>query len=558
MSIVYMKVLEAEPSKFDETFQKLSSGVKQAYNHVLETLRAEKREKPLHILEIGSGSGYLSRQISNEFDCTYTGIDVSPAMVAHAEAARSAEASQVKFIAADFLHMDLQELDCQRFDIIVSTFTLSELRSVEKRLFLQRVQKLLANDGIAIIADETVPGGIKRFSFGLKRFIYSQLALMKVGKITYPLRDFTDLLQEEGFTTVRHNKLAGNIQVWNLQRKFKAPESPVPPLRASLGKFVSLKAAYCALNGVMTRKAITPGLYTMGSPDKKSPVIVTANYYWTIARLSRRLRKTRLNLWVLIIDSSGINVWCGAGGGHFTAERVLNALEAFRVRDNVEHNDIILPQLCATGVDHQILLKQNWKVNWGPADIKDLSAYLKNDCTATAEERLVKFPLGYRLIMGSQHAVFFSLYLLFGCLIAFIGSLFFQDQGVFWFNVLLALILFSIIFSLVWSAILLVFPFKSYFQNSMLFGILSGLGMGLWFILETQHPNSQTVIFWILAVALIALLTALDFAGHTHFTAVTQFEADLTTGGIFLLVGFIILFLIGLTGQVDYVSFSLS
>jgi acetyl-CoA decarbonylase/synthase complex subunit gamma len=228
------------------------------------------------------------------------------------------------------------------------------------------------------------------------------------------------------------------------------------------------------------------------------------------------------------------------------------------VRQQVEHKSIILPQLCATGVDHQLLRKQGWKVQWGPVDIKDLPAYLANDLTATPDERLAKFPTGFRLIMGAQHALFFAFYLLFGCLIALIASIFFREQGVFWLNVFMVLILLSIIFSLVWSVLLPILPLKSYFQNAVLFGMLAGIIAGLWFIFETHELNIETGTFWSLAIALIALLTALDFAGHTHFTAVTQFEADLTTGGIFMLIGFLILFLIGLTGQVEYVSIALS
>ncbi|MFQ5977176.1 MAG: methyltransferase domain-containing protein [Candidatus Heimdallarchaeota archaeon] len=554
MSIVYMKVLEAEPSKFDEAFQKLSPGVRQAYEHVLETMRAGKEKKLWRILEIGSGTGYLSRRIADEFDCLYTGIDISTEMVAYAKAAKSSEATTMQFFAADFIHMDLQELETQEFDLIISTFTLSELRIVEKRLFLQRIKKLFATDGLAIIADEITPRGLKRVVVGPKRFLYSQLALVKVGKTTYPLQQFPALLREEGLKTISDRKLAGSIHVWNVRKEDQALEPPIALLRAALGSFVGLKVAYCALNGVMTRKAIKPGIYAIGSPDKTSPVIVTANYYWTVARVAKRLLKKGVNLWVLVIDSSGINVWCAAGGGHFTAERVLNALRAFHVQNRLEKKTLILPQLCATGVDHQVLLKQGWKVHWGPVDIKDLPAYLENDLSAQADERLVKFPLGYRLIMGIQHAIFFTLYLLIGAFFSLFGSLFFYDQGMFWFNVFLTFILLSIVFSLMWSGVLLNFPLKSYFQNSVLFGAIAGLAAILWLLFETRDLNSETVIFWTLAIAVIALVNALDFAGHTHFTAVTQFEADLTTGGIFVVIFFLLMFLIGLTGQVEYIS----
>ncbi|RME00446.1 MAG: copper oxidase, partial [Deltaproteobacteria bacterium] len=55
------------------------------------------------------------------------------------------------------------------------------------------------------------------------------------------------------------------------------------------------------------------GLRRVGNPDEKSPVLVTGNYTLTVARLLRHLEG--LDLWVLVANSGGINVWCAACGG---------------------------------------------------------------------------------------------------------------------------------------------------------------------------------------------------------------------------------------------------
>ncbi|MFW9991396.1 MAG: methyltransferase [Candidatus Odinarchaeota archaeon] len=549
MAIVYMKALESEPSTFDKKFQKLSKGVRQAYEFVSETIRNFKPGETINILEIGCGTGYLSRLITAERTCNYTGIDVSAAMIEHASSETPPDRKLVYF-ERDFIESDVKDLPDNSFDIIFSTFTLSEQRDVAKRIFLQKIPALLADSGIAIIADEISPPGFRKVFYNLKRFIYSQAALVKAGKTTYPVKDFEEIAKEEGLDITASKNLKGNVRVWTTRKSSSRFEKPVSPLRAALGNLVPIKVSYCVLNGILTRKSITPGLYTVGSPGEKSPVIVTANYYWTVARVNKNLSKAGMSAWILVIDSSGINVWCGAGGGHFTSERVLNALQAFRVMEKVTHRDIILPQLCATGVDNKILVKKGWNVHWGPVDIKDLFNYVQSGLTASPAERRVKFRFGYRLLMGAQHGVFLSLMLACGSLIPLIISFILTDLGTLWFTVMLVFIPLTVLFSLLWGASMVYFPFKSYVGNALLFGTVSGIISGSYLLFLARVTDLITLSFWILAVGLIATLNALDFGGQTPFTAVTVFEADLISGSLPIVIVFLILVLLSLTGQV--------
>ena len=67
--------------------------------------------------------------------------------------------------------------------------------------------------------------------------------------------------------------------------------------------------------------AIAPGLYAVGDPTPDSPVLVSANYKLSFDSLRQEL--DGLDLWILVIDTKGINVWCAAGKGTFgTAEIV--------------------------------------------------------------------------------------------------------------------------------------------------------------------------------------------------------------------------------------------
>ena len=85
------------------------------------------------------------------------------------------------------------------------------------------------------------------------------------------------------------------------------------------------------------------GLFRIGDPDQSSPVIVTGNFSLTIRRVRRALRGK--NLWLLVANSDGINVWCAADGGIFTHHRVIDAIKVSELADKVKHRKLIIPGL---------------------------------------------------------------------------------------------------------------------------------------------------------------------------------------------------------------------
>ena len=52
---------------------------------------------------------------------------------------------------------------------------------------------------------------------------------------------------------------------------------------------------------------IDPGLYALGNPGNESPVLVTANYKMSFDRLRQALPNQ--NVWILVLDTNGVNVW---------------------------------------------------------------------------------------------------------------------------------------------------------------------------------------------------------------------------------------------------------
>jgi hypothetical protein len=162
---------------------------------------------------------------------------------------------------------------------------------------------------------------------------------------------------------------------------------------------------------------VRPGLYALGQPDRGSPVLVTGNFDLTVRRLVKAIDGS-VDAWILVADSAGINVWCAAGGGYFTAEKVIAAVRSSRLAEVVDHHALILPQLCANGVDGWRIRREiGWGVHWGPAKAVDIPAYLSAKRKKTDAMRWVQFPLKDRMEMVTVTLGFYGLLILVPILI---------------------------------------------------------------------------------------------------------------------------------------------
>ena len=143
---------------------------------------------------------------------------------------------------------------------------------------------------------------------------------------------------------------------------------------------------------------INPGLYAIGTPDTNSRVLVTANYKLTLDMLRKEL--TGLDLWIMVLDTNGINVWCAAGKGTFGTKELINRIAKTRLSEIVAHKTIILPQLGAPGVvAHEVTRKTGFQIKYGPVRASDIKMYLNNGLTADVQMREVKFTTKDRLVL---------------------------------------------------------------------------------------------------------------------------------------------------------------
>jgi hypothetical protein len=143
---------------------------------------------------------------------------------------------------------------------------------------------------------------------------------------------------------------------------------------------------------------VDPGLYAVGNPDDRSPVLVSANYKLSFDALHREL--TGRDVWILALDTRGINVWCAAGKGTFGTDELVRRIEAAELSFVVSHNVVVVPQLGAPGVNApEIRRRTRFRVVYGPVRAADLPAFLDAGMRATPDMRRVRFTMRDRLVL---------------------------------------------------------------------------------------------------------------------------------------------------------------
>lgn len=146
------------------------------------------------------------------------------------------------------------------------------------------------------------------------------------------------------------------------------------------------------------------GLYAMGCPDGHSPVLVTSNYKMTVDRVRENLAGR--DIWLLVLDTEGINVWCAAGKGTFGTDELVSRIDKTGLREKVSHRELILPQLGATGVSaHEARKRSGFKVIYGPVRSEDIPYFLDNAMTVEQSMRRVRFSLLDRLVLTPMEIV---------------------------------------------------------------------------------------------------------------------------------------------------------
>ncbi|MBM7615732.1 hypothetical protein JOC73_002306 [Alkaliphilus hydrothermalis] len=170
---------------------------------------------------------------------------------------------------------------------------------------------------------------------------------------------------------------------------------------------------------------VPTGIYAVGNPTEDALVLVTANYKLTLDHVRRELEG--LNMWILVIDTKGVNVWCAAGKGTFSTEEIIYQIKKCQLEKLVKHRQVILPQLGAPGVEaHQLKNYTGFRGVYGPVRASDIRVFLENNQVASKEMRRVTFTVKERLAVSvlevASYIKYVSIMYILFFLLALIGG----------------------------------------------------------------------------------------------------------------------------------------
>jgi hypothetical protein len=143
---------------------------------------------------------------------------------------------------------------------------------------------------------------------------------------------------------------------------------------------------------------VPPGLYALGNPTQNDPVVVTANYKMTYDIIRRTLAGR--NVWILVLETFGVNVWCAAGKGTFGTEELVRRIAATGLARVVSHRQLLLPILGAPGIAAYEVTKQTgFSLTYATIRADDLPEFLDNGMLTTPAMRKMTFTLYERLVL---------------------------------------------------------------------------------------------------------------------------------------------------------------
>jgi 2-polyprenyl-3-methyl-5-hydroxy-6-metoxy-1,4-benzoquinol methylase len=509
-----MKKLEEEPETYDSKFTTLTKGVNiKVQNWILENI-----EKDESLLEIGCGPGILAKKIALTGN-KIKAIDKNLDMIKYAINNYPTE-KEVDLIYQIGSFENLQE-DSERYNTVISTFMLSELNQIEQQIFLRKVWKVIKPDGRLIIAAEFIPSGFWKILFKLKRWWFKKKIHRLRLRGTHIVKHFLKYLNPIGFEiTSEKNWMHGSIKALELKKihinEKNEPGYYWPKTINYKGLKSQIRIYRCIFTGQVDSVPIEPGLYKIGNPTEDSPIIVTANYEYTYIKVMRDLKG--LDVWVLCVDSNGINVWCAARGNDFGNKQLINAVNATGIDKISKNNKLILPQLSAGGISIPQLPKNfPFKIIYGPVWSKYLREFLENRPIKKPDSmKLAKFTFSHRVRAGITHTTFlFRKIFLFPLIGLFILLLILnQIDNLWWIGELAMWIVLSnaiIAISFPLSNFTRTFIIKSVFFASLNLIIISVISWIIHNSLIFLLLNAG-ILFW------ISYFSTMSFSGYTMAT----------------------------------------
>jgi len=275
--------------------------------------------------------------------------------------------------------------------------------------------------------------------------------------------------------------------------------------------------------------SVKPGLYKLGNPDESSDVVVSANYRLSFDVLRKNL--FGLNVWILVLDTKGVNVWCAAGKGTFGTTELITKLSETNLKNVVNHKRLIVPQLGAPGIaSYQVKKSTGFKVMYGPVMAKDIKKFISSGYKASEKERTIRFSWKDRLTLAPVEVINSLKYLLAALIsINILLGLKIENSSIafsldYLYEPTLIIITAYLSGAFITPILLPWVPSRYFAAKGMIVGAIT-----LFVLILFQLISSNPLILfgWLLVTLAISSFLALNFTGASTFTSLSGVKKEM-------------------------------
>ncbi len=313
----------------------------------------------------------------------------------------------------------------------------------------------------------------------------------------------------------------------------KTPLGDIPQVSSNL-TFADRWGSFKARWGVgRMHYAVDPGLYALGEPDEQSSVLVTANYKMSFDCLREALPGR--NVWILVLDTKGINVWCAAGKGTFGTDELVLRIESARLTKAVSHRQLILPQLAGPGIAaHKVKKRSGFSVIYGTVRASDLPVFMDAGLKAAPEMRRKTFTMAERAVLipvelvGALKwtAVLLSFFFITG---GIGGSDTFLNTALNYGLSAASAVFMALITGLILVPLLLPYiPGRAFSLKGAISGLIAAVIFTLFRAKDLSGVTGMLEIFaWFSLLPAIAAYFAMNFTGSSTYTSLSGVKKEM-------------------------------
>jgi len=130
-----------------------------------------------------------------------------------------------------------------------------------------------------------------------------------------------------------------------------------------------------------------PGVYSIGEPDARSPLLVTTNFSLTYFMVATEAEATGLACHLAVVDAEGLSVLTAWSAGKFSGDHVAKSLRQLEATARVKHRTVIIPgYVSVISGELEDSLGEGWRVLVGPQEASDLAPFFRDVWGAIAAE----------------------------------------------------------------------------------------------------------------------------------------------------------------------------